>query len=650
MNNEYKTFTARIDTPTLLDEFAPTYIDDIAQRFKAIERLKVEYCDRANSYARNFRSYNGFEKVVEDLNNSSQRMEQVFNDFQNRMKYFTLVFFGAVSAGKTSTICDLANMNPVKLTEIISRQSNFNPQEDGISIGPNVATINLYEILIEKSCIRLVDVPGIGGVVHENDSLAPFVDMADCIIFLLDANSDIAKDDYDFLFDNVAVIDRATAKSHGNGFTAEKGLDKKVIVVINKWKSTYQNRPPAHAEKDWQRKKEWILHGDKNKSFSGIAELFSKTPEVVRTNTTFRDEDTGERYPAWEELLEMEDLVNTLRDILQVEGASLRLNRPRQILSKEISKVGEALADEKTKQSIDKLVADLNKLGIKISGVSDIMKTKFDSRLDNLAAVIKDNLSPQIKRIAREWKPEVDFGQQLKMMVPDWMPWRKNLGWGKEEVIKEIKPEWEEEIRSLIKEKVDFSRIESLVKQEAETLATLIGANFRVELSDASPELVNKITSLKSSVQTDSVSKDDAIVSLRNTMDGAVSKIESELFNDILGVLTFDLILGALIGAVLTPAGSILFAVIRRWLKGDKKKNEIRQEIDLAIDEVVGNAAMDIRNKVAEKVREGIEESSDKIREILNQEQETLGKPNQLLNDAIADLKELQIKLNSMSF
>ncbi len=108
------------------------------------------------------------------------------------------------------------------------------------------------------------------------------------------------------------------------------------------------------------------------------------------------------------------------------------------------------------------------------------------------------------------------------------------------------------EIRSLIKEKVDFSRIESLVKQEAETLATLIGANFRVELSDASPELVNKITSLKSSVQTDSVSKDDAIVSLRNTMDGAVSKINCSS-NDILGVLTFDLILGALIGAVLTP-------------------------------------------------------------------------------------------------
>ncbi len=41
MNAEYKTFTARIDTPTLLDEFAPTYIDDIAQRFEAIKRLKV---------------------------------------------------------------------------------------------------------------------------------------------------------------------------------------------------------------------------------------------------------------------------------------------------------------------------------------------------------------------------------------------------------------------------------------------------------------------------------------------------------------------------------------------------------------------------------------------------------------------------------
>lgn len=648
MTSQYKTFTARIETPTILDDFAPTYIEDIARRFQPIKQLKGEYCKKVKSYADTLRSYKGFETVAEELNSSSQRMERVFEDFESRMKYFTLVFFGAVSAGKTSMICDMANMNPLKLTEIISKQSNFNPKADGISIGPNVATINLYEILIEESCIRLVDVPGIGGVVHKNDTLAPFVDMADCIIFLLDANSDITQDDYDFLFDHIAAIDQATANSRAaSGFTAEKGLDKKLLVVINKWKSTYQNRPPAHAEKDWQRKKEWILYGSNDKSFSGIANLFSKDPEIVRANTSFRDEDTGERYTGWETLLDMDELVNILREILRDEGAALRLNRPRQIISKEINKICERLAEEKTKQSIDDLVTELNRLGIRINSVSDAMQAQFDARLNNLAFIISSNLSPQIKRVINEWKPKVGFVNQMKMLVPGWMPGARNAKLGKDAVQEALKEAWQTEIRDLIKQGVDFSKIQSIVRQEAETLATLIAANFRVELSGASPQLLNKVNALNTSVRTDSISKDNAMLSLKYAIDTAVKKIENEVLNDLLTILTFDAILAALAGAFLTPVGSFLVAMVRRWMRGEKKANEIRQEIESAIDAAVADASTNIRNQVAARVREGIEETGKKIREVLATEEKAMSKPKELIDQAIRELKEFQSKLDS---
>ena len=649
MNSDYKTFTAHIQTKTLLDDFAPTFSEDIARRFEKIKQLKETYCNRVKYYSGALRSYKGFESVADALNGSSQHMDQVFKDFQSRMKYFTLVFFGAVSAGKTSMICDLANMNPVKLTEIISRQSNFNPQADGISIGPNVATINLYEILIEKSCIRLVDVPGIGGVVHKNDTLAPFVDMADCIIFLLDANSDITQDDYNFLFEHIAAIDQATAKSRAaSGFTAEKGLDKKILVVINKWKSLIAGgRPLAYAEKALDQKKEWILNGSKDKKFSGIAELFSKAPEVVRANTSTRDEETGEHFPGWEDFLDMDEVVNTLREILRDEGAALRLNRPRQILSKEINRVCEILAQEKTNRSLDDLVAELNSLGIRINAVSDAMQAQFDARLSNLVYIISTNLSPQIKRVLNDWKPKVGFRNQMKMLVPGWFPGARDAKLGKDAVQEALKEVWQTEIRDLIKQQVDFSKIQSLVRQEAETIATLISANFRVELSSASPQLISKVNALNTSVRTDSISRDSAMVSLKYAIDGAVKKIENEVLKDLLTILTFDAILMALAGAFLTPVGSFLVAMVRRWMRGEKKANEIRQEIENAVDAAVAEAATTIRNQVATRVREGIEDTGKEIRKVLATEQEAMSKPMEVIDQAIKELKEFQSTLES---
>lgn len=646
---DYKTFTAHVETETLLDDFAPTYIKEIEDRFEPINHQKQELCKRINYYDKKLCGYKKFKAAAEILSASSMHINTVFEDFQKRMEYFTIVFFGAVSAGKTSMICDLANMNPNKLTQVISQQSGFVSEKDAILIGPNVATINLYEILIKKSRIRLVDIPGIGGVVHKNDSIAPFVDMADVVAFLLDANSDITKDDYDFIYDHVAAAEHSEEGKKNARFTAERGLDKKALVIINKWKNAYQSRPPAHAERDWERKSKWILEGDPDKNFDGIKGLFTKDPVVVRANTSFRDEETGECYPDETNLFYMDEVVCNIEEILRDEGAALRLNRPRQILGREITKLIEKLAQEKTQHSIDNLVDELAGLGIRIDAASGNMQIQFDSRLSNLERNIKDILSPQIKRILNDWKPKVGFLNQMKMIVPEWFPGASNAGLGKTNVQVLVKKIWQTEIRELIKNEVDYSRIESLVKQEAETLATLISNGFRFELAGATPQLMRSVSSLSTSVQNDSIGKEDAVQALKSAINQAVKRIESDILRDILTIVTFDAILVALAGAILTPAGSFVVAMVRRWMRGEKKQREIRQEVESAVDEAVGIASMNIRNQVAERVRQGIEDTATEIRKVLDREQKTLSEPVQVIDQAISELKDFQSTLESLT-
>jgi signal recognition particle receptor subunit beta/predicted transcriptional regulator len=650
LKTDYKTFTAHIETATLLDGFVPDYIEDIKQRFYPIERQQEKLSECINRYASELKSYQEFVSTVQTLNNTAAHINIVFEDFKKRMDYFSIIFFGAVSAGKTSMICDLARMNPNDLTDIISKQPNFDFQKDEILIGPNVATINLYEILINKSRIRLVDVPGLGGVVHKNDSLAPFVDMADVVVFVLDANSDITKDDYDFIYDHVAAVDQLpTRGNNSSGFTTEKGLEKKALVIINKWNSTYQNRPPAHSEKDWERKSEWILHGNHQKNFSGIAELFSKPPIVVRANTSFRDDETGECYPDSAGLFSMDEVVTALKDILQDEGAVLRLNRPRQILIKEIGKLIEQLYQEKTSRSYEDFLSELEDLGFKIESTSQTLFVQFDSRLNHLEENIRNILSPQIKRVINNWKPKVSLVNQLKMIVPPWFPGASKSGWTKEQVQEVIKEVWQTEIQDLIKSHVDSSRLEAIVKQEAETLAILIASGFRVELAEASPQLRKNLAALNAAVKTDSIGKDQTATSLKAVIYGVANKVESEILNDLLAILTFDVLLAALAGAVLTPAGSFAIALMRRWRRGDKKEREIRQEVESAVDEAVATAAMNIRHQVADRLHQGIEKTEKEIRKVLEREQNTLGKPLQVIDRAIDELKKHQEKLESMT-
>lgn len=636
--NDYKTFTSRVNTATLLDKFVPTEIGNIAQRFKPIKELQERYINRANYYAQIFKQYEILTKASTVFTTSVAHMNYVFTDFQSRMQYFTLVIFGKVSTGKTSFICDITQCSPQKLTELISQKEGFNPQADRFSVGPNVETCHLYEILIDKSCIRLVDVPGIGGVVHDTNSLAPFVDMADCVVFLLDANSDIGKDDYDFLYEHVASLGATTSKSGSKAsFTAERGMDKKILVVINKWNTTYQNRPPQHAEKDWERKRKWILEGDEKKGFSGISGLFTKAPQVVKANTLIRDDDTGEPYEEVKHLFYMEEVVKALEEILKDEGAELRLNRPRQVLSRELINVCEQLENLKVAQSLEALTKELEEIGIRIDSKTIDLEAGFDARLNHIQNTFNQLLAPQIKLAIRDWKPSVSFWEQGKVFL------NKQAGQEK------IKERWEVEIRSLLREKVKFDNVERFIESEAHALSSMVAAKFRIEFSKANPRLRDKIAEMisgkSSNKSLDANSADDLI---KSGLENAVRCVENEILNDIINLVTTDAILAVLLGVILNPIGSILLIIGRRLWRDKKKKEEIKNEIDEAINVAVNDAALEVRRKLAERLRSGIDEISQKFREVLKQEEHEITEPKRLIDSAIANMQDLASQLNSL--
>ncbi len=76
----------------------------------------------------------------------------------------------------------------------------------------------------------------------------------------------------------------------------EEGYEKNVLVVLNKWENAHGKRSPASAEAVFEKKKKWILHGDGQKDFKGISDLFSSPPMVIKATTAQRDEDTGELF------------------------------------------------------------------------------------------------------------------------------------------------------------------------------------------------------------------------------------------------------------------------------------------------------------------------------------------------------------------
>lgn len=643
----YKTFRVQIDTTTLLDDFAPVLIRDISQKFQAIFQLKENYCTQLGQNCTNLQTFSEFSNLTVILRDFIKRLQDDFSDCEENVNYFTLVFMGAVSSGKTSMICDFLNVNPDQLNQRLRSSHNFQHGTDDVVIAGEVATENVYEFLVDSSRIRLVDVPGTGGVVHDNTTLAPFVNKADCVIFLSNAQSDLTRDDYDFVVRHIVGLRDA------NELTSENASNKKALIVVNKWKTVAQHLPPHRQEQEWQKKRDWILWGDskkgKGEKFKGLSELFKRTLTIVRATTSQRilDEDSGsyERYGQ----VQLDDVIDALKSILVEEGIQIKLERPKIILKRSLSDVQEILANERTKRSIDELVVKLEQMGVKIAVDSNSIMLLLSSRLDNLQNRLKNELFYQIKSGLDQWKPSVSVMDRIKGMWPK--EWWGSDKFGAKAVQQELKNRWQTEIEILLQDSLRPDAIKRTVRDEADSIGKLLEATFKAQLAELQNQVLKDKLSRDVSLQSfdsSSFSLTGSSKTLEDAVNKAVAEIQYSIVDDIIGIVTVDAIIAALIGTFLSPLGSAVFFAIRRWMSGQAEEKKAKRNIEDEILRIADEVSSGLQEQVANKLRSSVQKSVDSITQVIKGERDSLSKLLQALDEAIATVKKIRDRLDAI--
>ena len=643
----YKTFRVNINTTTLLDDFAPVLIGDISQKFQPIFQLKEDYCSQLEQNFTKFQTFPEFSSLINTLRDYTKKLKADFSDCEENVGYFTLVFMGAVSAGKTSMICDFLNVNPDQLNEALRNSKNFQQGSDDVVIAGEVATANVYEFLVDSSRIRLVDVPGTGGVVHDNTTLAPFVNKADCVIFLSNAQSDLTRDDYDF------VVRHIVGLRNTNELTPETASNKKALIVVNKWKTVAQNLPPHRQEQEWLRKKDWILWGDskkKGEKFNGLSELFKRTLTIVPATTSQRVFDEESKNYEQYGQVQLDEVTDSLKNILLEEGIQIKLERPKIILKRSLSEVQEILANERTKRSVDELVAQLEQMGVKVALDSSSIMLLLSSRLDNLQNRLKNDLFYQIKYGLDQWKPSVSVMQRIKGVWPK--EWWGSEKFGAKAVQEELKDRWKTEIEALLKESLKPEDIKRTVRDEADSIGKLLEATFKAQLAELQNQILKDKLSRGVSLQpldSSSFSLTGSSSTLENAVNKAVSEVQYSIVDDIIGILTVDWIIAVLIGTFLSPIGSAAFLAIRRWMSGQAEEKKAKRNIEDEIWLIADEASRGLQEQVANKLRGSVQRSVDSITQVIKGERDSLSNLLQSLDDAILTVKKIRDRLEAIS-
>lgn len=644
----YKTFRVNIDTQTLLDNFAPVFIKDISQKFQPIFELKEDYCSRLETHCQQLQSFSEFSALVTTLRQYAQKLNDDFWDCTENVQYFTLVFMGAVSAGKTSMICDLLNVNPDRLNQELRSCNNFEVGRDDVVIAGEVATTNVYEFLVNSSRIRLVDIPGTGGVVHDNTTIAPFVNKADCVIFLCNAQSDLTRDDYDF------VVSHIVGLQDTNELTSDTASDKKALIVINKWNTVARDLPSEKQKQQWKKKQEWILWGDsktqKNGNFKGLSDLFKRTLTIVRATTSQRifDDETGsyDRYGQ----LELEEVIDALKNILLEEGLQIKLERPKIILKKSLFESRELLANERTQRSVDELVEKLKEMGVKIAIDSNSIMLLLSSRLDNLQNRLKNDLFYQIKDGFDQWRPSVSVMDRIKGLWPK--QWWGSDKFGAKAVQEELKSRWKSEIEALLRQSIRPQEIKRTVGDEADSIGKLLEATFKAQLAELQNEVLkdklSRGVSLKS-FDGGNLGLTGSGKALEEAVNKAVSEIQRSIVDDIIGIVTVDAILAVLLGVLLNPLGSAVFFAVRRWMTGQAEERKAKQQLEEQIWRVADEASSELQEKVANKLRKSVQQSVDSITQVIQGEQESLSQLLKALDAALSTVESTRDRLETLS-
>ncbi len=647
----YKTYTIKIEDSTYLGshlgaESITNEVESIKKKFDQVSQVELEFIRLLEKADGDFQNliqqpeYRDYASVLKILTTAKVTISTAFEDFKKRNGYFTLMLMGAVSSGKTSLICDLVSKSPDELTDYFRSDPRFE-KGDEIAIDARVATKNLYEFLLEGCHVRLVDVPGIGGVAHDNDTIAPFVDLADAILFIIDANRDITSDDYEFLEDNTSkkcefLKDHASALNEHLGDDVggirNDGRNKRVLVVVNKWSCVAEVLDSQQEEEEFSKHEKWILDGDDNQNFHGIAHLFEKKPEIVTANTRRRLK--GKIVAADEKKLEVSELIETIDNLIRTEGINLRTQRPLNVLRYWIVATLNSLNTIAAEKAREAFLQKLENMGKELRHTAHSEFCDCTRIVNDLAAMLANDLSRQTTTILSEWKPSAGFFESFGAAFSD-------------QKKKARTARLEQEAKDLLENNLDYDSLNRLIRTQVENYTRSVESEFRGILRSL-PEHTTSGTEITISSHQSPATRNTS-GSVQPYLSEAFSSIGNQMLQGLVTQVVVNAVLFVVLSAVLTPLGAILLEWGRRLVGGDPQK-KWRTSIKEAVANAKPGMEAEFRVKCGESFQKCREDMLEKALEIIDGAKKQPDVPTQTIRSLREELEALEQKIEKKEF
>jgi hypothetical protein len=111
----------------------------------------------------------------------------------------------------------------------------------------------------------------------------------------------------------------------------------------------------------------------------------------------------------------------------------------------------------------------------------------------------------------------------------------------------------------------------------AVTLVNFWKGLFKAQLAELQNQALKDKLSKGASLQSldeSSISFTASSSAVGDAVNKAVFEIQRSIVDDIIGIVTVDVIIATLIGAFLTPLGSAVFLAVRRWMSGQAEEKK----------------------------------------------------------------------------
>lgn len=583
----YTIYEVELEGPTALRAAKLPPMEEIRHRFAPIDHLFADLHVDAANWLETLRRHELVE-AHQDLEVARRTWTAMYGNVVKRLDSFTFLLIGAGNAGKTSLVLDLLGYDSTEeLNSLLRERSDFDPEHE-IRIGKETTTMAVYDFHLKTIGLRLIDAPGNGGLIHANPTLGPYVDLADCVVYVASAVTSLTANDVEFLTRHVAHADVERP------FHLQPGRDKTVIVAWNRWLTEYEKQPAADVDNDWRRITDWTVHGSPG-SFDGLASVFSAPPLVVKTNSRRRTK-AGELLP--DEQLYLDELTHLIADVSARQGTSLRLKRPLQLLSRHLGELENTLRHRRLAllpcgEAMFKPVLDDMKRR------SAAVRAEVHERLRHLGQQIQPRILEAFETAVEAWQPPPTFKKSLKALVPV-----KQWNCGVEAATKEITAMWADSFRGEFMAAIAAKPIQSLIDDTNADLLTLISTESMPDLETLPPDDLQRVSRkiqqllTPEGVPEQSAAAAPAFGKIAAQMATLVRTCVQSAVTEQLSILGASVVMD-LILAKLTLGLSMAVAGLVRWIRSGKQEraahaqlhregaNAIRSTVATLVDDLI---------------------------------------------------------------